>query len=201
MLRRRRAARLDSDMGVTTSNREAFDQDILPHLDLLYRVALRYSREPARAEDLVQDTLLKAFRSWDKFQPGTSARAWLLAIMRNTFINIYRREKREPITLDLERMDLQPSTSEAEDNDPEGAFFDQIVDERILRALDALPLDFREVLVLSDVEGLPYAEISQALDIPAGTVKSRLFRARKLMQKDLYSHAVEMGIIKPGAAS
>jgi RNA polymerase sigma-70 factor (ECF subfamily) len=184
-------------MGVTAGRREAFDQEILPHLDLLYRVALRYTREPARAEDLVQDSLLKAFRSWESFQPGTSARAWLLAIMRNTFINLYRREKLEPITLDLERLDLQPTTADAEENDPEGAFFDQIVDQRILRALDTLPLDFREVLVLSDVEGLPYAEIAQALDIPAGTVKSRLFRARKLMQKDLFSHAVEMGIIKP----
>jgi RNA polymerase sigma-70 factor (ECF subfamily) len=187
-------------MGVTTSNREAFDQEILPHLDLLYRVGLRYTREPARAEDLVQDTLLKAFRSWERFQPGTSARAWLLAIMRNTFINLYRREKREPIALDLDKLDVQPSASEAQENDPEGAFFDQIVDERILRALDTLPLDFREVLTLSDVEGLPYAEIAQALDIPTGTVKSRLFRARKLMQKDLYSHAVEMGILKPRQA-
>jgi RNA polymerase sigma-70 factor (ECF subfamily) len=184
-------------MGVTASRREAFDQEILPHLDLLYRVGLRYTREPARAEDLVQDTLLKAFRSWERFQPGTSARAWLLAIMRNTFINLYRREKREPIALDLDTLAVQPAAGEAEDNDPEGAFFDQIVDERILRALDNLPLDFREVLVLSDVEGLPYSEIAQALDIPAGTVKSRLFRARKLMQKDLFLHAVEMGIIKP----
>ena len=184
-------------MGVSTSRREAFDQEIIPHLDLLYRVALRYAREPARAEDLVQDTLLKAYRSWDRFQPGTSARAWLLAIMRNTFINLYRREKREPITLDLEQLDVYATPGDAEENDPEGAFFDQIVDERILRALDSLPLDFREVLVLSDVEGLPYAEIAQALDIPAGTVKSRLFRARKLMQKDLFDHAVEMGIIKP----
>lgn len=184
-------------MGVTTGRRELFDQEILPHLDLLYRVALRYTREPARAEDLVQDTLLKAFRSWEKFQPGTSARAWLLAIMRNTFINLYRREKREPIALDLEKLDLQPIAAEAEENDPEGAFFDQIVDERILGALDSLSLDFREVLVLSDVEGLPYGEIAHALDIPVGTVKSRLFRARKLMQKDLYAHAVETGIIKP----
>jgi RNA polymerase sigma-70 factor (ECF subfamily) len=183
-------------MGVTTGNREAFDREILPHLDLLYRVGLRYTREPARAEDLVQDTLLKAYRSWDRFQPGTSARAWLLAIMRNTFINLYRREKREPIVLDPEKLDLQ-AAAEAEDNDPEGAFFDQIVDERILRALDRLPLDFREVLVLSDVEGLPYAEIAEALDIPAGTVKSRLFRARKQMQNDLYAHAVETGIIRP----
>jgi RNA polymerase sigma-70 factor (ECF subfamily) len=184
-------------MGVTTGRREAFNQEILPHLDLLYRVGLRYTREPARAEDLVQDTLLKAFRSWERFQPGTSARAWLLAIMRNTFINLYRREKREPIALDLDKLDAQPSAAEAQDNDPEGEFFDQIVDERILRALDSLPLDFREVLVLSDIEGLPYSEIAHALDIPAGTVKSRLFRARKLMQKDLYDHAVEAGIIKP----
>jgi RNA polymerase sigma-70 factor (ECF subfamily) len=192
---------LHSGMGITTSRREAFDQEILPHLDLLYRVGLRYTREPARAEDLVQDTLLKAYRSWDRFQPGTSARAWLLAIMRNTFINLYRREKREPITLDLDKLDFQPVPAEAEESDPEGAFFDKIVDERILRALDTLPLDFREVLVLSDVEGLPYAEIAQALGIPAGTVKSRLFRARKLMQKDLYDHALEMGIIKPGNLS
>jgi RNA polymerase sigma-70 factor (ECF subfamily) len=184
-------------MGVTTGSREAFDQEILPQLDLLYRVALRYTREPARAEDLVQDTLLKAFRSWHRFQPGTSARAWLLAIMRNTFINLYRREKREPITLDLEKLDLLPAASAAEESDPEGAFFDQIVDERILRALDSLPPDFREVMVLSDVEGFPYAEISQALDIPVGTVKSRLFRARRLMQSDLYAHAVEAGIVKP----
>jgi RNA polymerase sigma-70 factor, ECF subfamily len=184
-------------MGVTTGNREAFDQEILPHLDLLYRVALRYTREPARAEDLVQDTLLKAFRAWDKFQPGTSARAWLLAIMRNTFINLYRREKREPISLDLDALDIQAAGGEAEANDPEGAFFDQIVDERILRSLDALPPDFREVLVLSDVEGLAYSEIAHSLDVPVGTVKSRLSRARKLMQSDLYSHAVEMGYIKP----
>jgi RNA polymerase sigma-70 factor (ECF subfamily) len=184
-------------MGITTGKRQAFDQEILPNLDLLYRVALRYTREPARAEDLVQDTLLKAFRSWERFQPGTSARAWLLAIMRNTFINLYRREKREPISLDLEKLDFQPGASEGEESDPEGAFFEQIVDERILRALDSLPQEFREVMLLSDVEGLPYAEIAQALDIPVGTVKSRLFRARKLMQADLYSHAVEMGIIKP----
>ena len=126
-------------MGITTGKRQAFDQEILPNLDLLYRVALRYTREPARAEDLVQDTLLKAFRSWERFQPGTSARAWLLAIMRNTFINLYRREKREPISLDLEKLDFQPGASEGEESDPEGAFFEQIVDERILRALDSLP--------------------------------------------------------------
>jgi RNA polymerase sigma-70 factor, ECF subfamily len=184
-------------MGATAARRAAFDQEILPHLDLLYRVGLRYTGEPAKAEDLVQDTMLKAYRSWDRFQPGTSARAWLLAILRNTFINLYRREKREPIALELEKLELQPGAGPAEEDDPEGAFFDQIVDERILKALDTLPAEFREVMVLSDVEGLPYGEIAQALEIPVGTVKSRLFRARKLMQRDLYQHAVEMGYIKP----
>lgn len=175
--------------------RPEFDRDVLPHLDLLYRVALRFTREPAKAEDLVQDTMVKAYRNWEKFEPGTSARAWLLAILRNTFINAYRREKREPIPMEHEVLDLHMAAQPGEESDPEGAFFDKIVDEKILQALDALPPEFREVMVLSDIEGLPYAEIAHALSIPVGTVKSRLFRARRLMQTDLYEHAVEMGII------
>ncbi|MEO8294445.1 MAG: sigma-70 family RNA polymerase sigma factor [Gemmatimonadota bacterium] len=182
-------------MATESERRTSFDEEILPQLDLLYRVGLRYTGEPARAEDLVQDTMLKAYRAWERFQPGTSARAWLLAIMRNTFINLYRREKREPISMDLENVDVAPEERRNEETDPEGAFFDKIVDERILRGLDKLPREFKEVMMLSDVEGLPYAEIAQALSIPVGTVKSRLFRARKLMQADLYNHAVDMGYI------
>jgi RNA polymerase sigma-70 factor (ECF subfamily) len=180
---------------MTAPTRAGFDQEILPHLDLLYRVALRFTREPARAEDLVQDTMVKAYRNWEKFEPGTSARAWLLAILRNTFINAYRREKREPIPMEHEVLDAHMAAHPGEESDPEGAFFDKIVDERILKALDTLPPEFREVMVLSDVEGLPYAEIAHALAIPVGTVKSRLFRARRLMQTELYEHALEAGII------
>lgn len=179
---------------MTAPARAGFDQEILPHLDLLYRVALRFTREPAKAEDLVQDTMVKAYRNWEKFEPGTSARAWLLAILRNTFINAYRREKREPIPMEHEVLDAM-AAHPGEDSDPEDAFFDKIVDERILKALDTLPPEFREVMVLSDVEGLPYAEIAHALAIPVGTVKSRLFRARRLMQTELYQHALESGII------
>lgn len=180
---------------MTAPARAGFDQEILPHLDLLYRVALRFTGEPARAEDLVQDTMVKAYRNWEKFEPGTSARAWLLAILRNTFINAYRREKREPIPMEHEALDAHMARHPGEESDPEGGFFDQIVDARILKALDALSPEFREVMVLSDVEGLPYAEIAHALGIPVGTVKSRLFRARRLMQTELYQHAVEMGYI------
>jgi RNA polymerase sigma-70 factor (ECF subfamily) len=182
-------------MDAATDRRATFDQEILPQLDLLYRVALRYTGEPAKAEDLVQDTMLKAYRAWERFQPGTSARAWLLAILRNTFINLYRREKREPVATDLDQIESHPEFQPSGENDPEGVFFDKIVDERILRGLETLPPEFKEVMVLSDVEGLPYAEIAQALDIPVGTVKSRLFRARRLMQADLYNYAVAMGYI------
>jgi RNA polymerase sigma-70 factor (ECF subfamily) len=176
--------------------REAFEAQLLPQLDSLYRLALRLTTDPSRAEDLVQDTVLKAFRSWQSFQPGTSIRSWLFTILRNTFINDYRRRKREPIPMDLEVAEPMATFRAAEDEDPEGAFFNRIVDAKVLEAIDALPEDFREVLVLSDVENMPYAEIARMLNLPVGTVKSRLFRARRQLQKVLHDHAVEMGYLK-----
>ena len=183
-------------MTAPTGTRESFDREVLPQLDLLYRVALRYTADPTRAEDLVQDTMLKAYRAWHRYEQGTSARAWLLAILRNSFINDYRRGRREPVSVDLDTVDPALVAHSGED-DPEGAFFAQIVDDRVLQSLNRLPAEFREVVVLSDVEGLPYAEISQALSVPVGTVKSRLFRGRRQMQKDLLEHAIEMGYLKP----
>lgn len=174
-----------------------FTAEALPHFDSLYRMALRLTQDPTRAEDLVQETLLKAFRAWGSYRQGTNARAWLLTILRNTFINEYRRSKREPIATDLEAIEPYAIYKAVEQADPEGAFFDQIVDARVLEAIDRLPTDFREVLALSDMEGLSYAEIAESLEIPIGTVKSRLFRARRQLQHDLYEHAVEMGYIRP----
>ncbi len=175
----------------------SFDQEALPHLDALYRVALRLTGDPTQAEDLVQDTMLKAYRSWQQYRPGTNAKGWLLTILRNTFINDYRRRKLEPMAMDLDAVEPRALFRSAEVDDPEGTFFSQIVDEKVTEAIDALPPDFREVLVLSDVEGLRYSEIAEAIGVPVGTVKSRLFRARRLLQAALYSHAVEMGYIKP----
>ena len=175
----------------------SFDDEALPHLDSLYRVALRLTGDPSQAEDLVQDTMLKAYRSWRQYRPGTNARGWLLTILRNTFINDYRRRKLEPVAMDLEAVEPHAIYRSVEDTDPEGTFFSRIVDEKVLEAVDALPPDFREVLVLSDMEGLRYAEIAEALQLPIGTVKSRLFRARRQLQSALYAHAVEMGYIKP----
>ena len=175
----------------------SFDDEALPHLDALYRVALRLTGDPSQAEDLVQDTMLKAYRAWRQYRPGTNAKGWLLTILRNTFINDYRRRKLEPVAMDLEAIEPHALYRAVEQSDPEGAFFSQIVDAKVLEAVDALPPEFREVLVLSDMEGMRYAEIAEALQVPVGTVKSRLFRARRLLQSALYRHAVEMGYIKP----
>jgi RNA polymerase sigma-70 factor, ECF subfamily len=175
----------------------SFDDEALPHLDALYRVALRLTADPSQAEDLVQDTMLKAYRSWRQYRPGTNAKGWLLTILRNTFINDYRRRKHEPVAMDLEAVEPHALDRSIEEVDPEGSFFAQIVDAKVLEAIDALPHEFREVLVLSDVEGMSYAEIAETLQIPVGTVKSRLFRARRQLQADLYAHAVEMGYIQP----
>jgi RNA polymerase sigma-70 factor (ECF subfamily) len=175
----------------------SFDAEALPHLDALYRVALRLTGDPSQAEDLVQDTMLKAYRSWRQYRPGTNAKGWLLTILRNTFINDYRRRKLEPVAMDLEAVEPHALYRAVEQSDPEGAFFSKIVDAKVLEAIDALAPEFREVLVLSDIEGMRYAEIAETLQVPVGTVKSRLFRARRQLQAALYAHAVEMGYIKP----
>lgn len=182
-------------------DREGFEREALVHLDAVYRTALRLSGNPTEAEDLAQETMLKAFRSWQQYRPGTNAKAWLLTILRNTFVNQYRREKLRPATVDV--TDLEPFTvfRDVQDADPERTFFDRLVDGDVLRAIDRLPEEFREVLVLSDIEGLTYAEIAETAGTPVGTVKSRLFRARQILQRELYDYAVEAGYITRRGAS
>lgn len=178
----------------------AFERDVLPHLDLMYRVALRMTGEPAGAEDLVQDTVLKAFRAWGSFRQGTNARGWLLTILRNTFINDYRRRRRAPALVDIDVAEPQALVHEHGGSDPEGEFFHALVDDRIVAAIDALPEEFREVVTLSDIEGLGYAQIAETLDVPVGTVKSRLSRARRQLQASLLDYAIEAGIVRPRKA-
>ena len=184
----------------TDQKRESFEKEALVHLDVLYRVALRLSGNPSDADDLVQETMLKAYRAWDQYEKGTNAKAWLLTILRHAFINEYRRRTRHPETVDLDKIEPYAVFPEVQDEDPQGAFFDRIVDDEVLRAIDQLPVAFRETLVLSDVEGMSYQEIAGILGIPVGTVKSRLFRARQLLQGKLYDYAVEMGYIKGSPA-
>ena len=176
----------------------SFEHEALVHLDTVYRVARRLAGNATEAEDLAQETMLKALRAWQQYRPGSNARAWLLTILRNTFINEYRRAGNRPDPVDVHAIEGFTVFRDVQTVDPEGAFFDRIVDDEVLRAMDRLPVEFRETLVLSDVEELSYAEIAELTGVPVGTVKSRLFRARQLLQKQLYEYAVEMGYVKRG---
>jgi RNA polymerase sigma-70 factor, ECF subfamily len=176
--------------------REGYEKEALVHLDVLYRVALRLTGNAADAEDLVQETMLRAYRSWDRYTPGTNAKGWLLTILRHLFINEYRRKSRHPETVDVDTIEPFALFQEVQEEDPQGAFFDKIVDDEVLRAVDQLPEAFREAVTLSDVEGLSYEEVAKVLEVPVGTVKSRLYRGRRLLQAKLYDYAVGMGYIK-----
>lgn len=189
-------------MPTTDDKRAQFEREALPHLDALYGLALRLTGgDEARSEDLVQDAILKAWRNWDRFELGTNCRAWLMTILRNTFINEFRRDKSRPNPVEFEEVAERPpgeslpgeSLFEA---DPEGRIFERIIDREVIEAIQGLPDDFRVPVVLADVEGLSYQEIADLLEIPVGTVKSRLFRARKRLQEELYAYAVEMGFLR-----
>jgi RNA polymerase sigma-70 factor, ECF subfamily len=182
-------------------DRDAFEREALVHLDAVYRTALRLTGNAPDAEDLAQQAMLKAFRAWRQYQPGTNAKAWLLTILRNTFVNQYRRRKARPVMVDVAEIEPFTVFREVQDADPERTFFDRLVEADVLRAIDRLPDKFREVLVLSDVEDLTYAEIADAIGTPVGTVKSRLFRARQILQRELYDYAVEAGYVTRRSAS
>ncbi len=173
-----------------------FEEEALPHLDRVYRVALLLAGSVAMAEDLTQETMLKAFRAWHQYERGTNARGWLLTILRHTFINQNRKAHRAGTTIDIDKIEPYSVLHEVQRNDPEKRFFDRVVDEEVLRALDALPDEFHETLVLSDLQGLSYAAIAKITEVPVGTVKSRLFRARRGLRKVLSDYAYEMGYIE-----
>jgi len=177
--------------------RREFEGEALVHLDAMYGLALRLSGgDEPRAEDLVQESILKAYRAWDRFEVGTNCRAWLLTILRNTFINEFRRQKSRPTAVEFDQVAERASSDALYEADPEGRIFDHIIDDQVIAAIDELPAEFRVAVVLSDLEGLSYQEVAELMGIPVGTVKSRLFRARKRLQERLYEYAVEMGYLK-----
>jgi RNA polymerase sigma-70 factor (ECF subfamily) len=178
---------------------DPFEQQALSFLDALYRTALRMTRSEADAEDLVQETYIRAFRFREQFTPGTNLKAWLFRILTNTFINSYRRKASQPQTTELDDVEettlhrhMTESTS-ASSPEPERTVLDSIVDGEVTQALEELPERFRAVVLL-DVEGFAYKEIAEMLEIPIGTVMSRLHRGRKFLQKRLYDLAREHGI-------
>lgn len=183
--------------------RQRFEAEALVHLNTLHRTALRMTKNEGDADDLVQDTYMKAYRFWDKFEEGSNCRAWLFKIMTNLFINNYRAKSRSPQIVDLEDVDddflfghlsaLGPA------EDPEKHFFNKVFDDDVKAAIDELPDDFKMVIVLSFLEGFSYQEIADITDLQIGTVKSRLHRGRKLLQKSLWKYALKNGFIKEPA--
>lgn len=189
----------DPPSGAVSAKRESFEAEALVHLDALYGLALRLTGgDEAEAQDLVQESILRALRSWDSYELGTNCRAWLMTILRNTFINDFRRRQRHPSPVDYDDVEERPIWPQLREEDPEAGFFDRIVDDRIVEAIEGLPEEFRIPLVLSDLEGLGYREIADQLDIPIGTVKSRLYRGRRRLQHELYEYARSMGYVKGG---
>ncbi|MGA2623103.1 MAG: sigma-70 family RNA polymerase sigma factor [Bacteroidota bacterium] len=175
-----------------------FEREALPHMDILYNYALRMTGGPDDADDLVQETYLKAYRFWDKYEKGTNIRAWLFRIMKNSYINRYRKETREPDTVDYN--DIQNfyniiRAESADPNDLQEKIFGGLLDDDVARALETLPEDFRTVVILCDIEGLTYEEIAEFIDCPIGTVRSRLHRGRKMLRTTLFEYAKKRGYV------
>jgi RNA polymerase sigma-70 factor (ECF subfamily) len=177
---------------------DAFTAEVAPHLHVLYRTAVRMTQQEQAAEDLLQDTLERAFLNFARYQPGTNIRAWLLRIMSNVRISGFRRVARRPQTSSLDDMEEFSIYGAARADgvatvDLESAVLSRIGEEAILRAIDRLPEEYRMVVVLSDVEGFSYKDMAAILEIPIGTVTSRLFRGRQQLQRALWEHAREAG--------
>jgi RNA polymerase sigma-70 factor (ECF subfamily) len=183
-------------------SKEGYAEEALPWLDAVYRFALRLTQgDRDTAEDLVQETFVRSYRFWHTFERGTNAKSWLFTICRNIYLNEMERprSKRELPAADLDtRVESLAAASAFDANAPNGeqAFFDGLIDDQVVQAIDELPEDYREVIVLSDLGDLKYSEIAEVLGIPVGTAKSRLFRARRILQNRLKEFAVQSGYTK-----
>ncbi len=178
-----------------------FERAALPHLSHLYTSAFYLTKDISEAEDLVQETYLRAYRFFHKFQPGTNCRAWLLSILRNLFMNRYQQKRRKPQTLDWEKIDevyesITERGEKKERGNPENLFVSQRLDEEVEKALRELPEEFRTAIVLVDIEELSYEEAAKVMGCPLGTIRSRVSRGRRLLQVALRDYALERSLIK-----
>ena len=190
------------DVRQNNRTKDEFEELALAHLDPLYSAALRLTKNERDAEDLVQDTCMRAYRFFDKFERGTNIKAWLFKILTNTFINRYRRRvKEKTVTEGAEREAVHEQFISRDASDfaanPEEYFFDRLLSDDVLKAIDQLPIDFRMVVILADLQEFSYKEIAEILECPVGTVMSRLFRGRKLLQKALRDYAAGVGVTSP----
>lgn len=186
----------------TKKTKTEFEALALEHMDALFASALRLTRSPKDAEDLVQDTYLKAFRFFDSFERGTNIKAWLFKILTNTFINKYRRKVKEKEMAEAPAEDVMLDKFVSSEQvralqDPEGDFFSKLLSDEVVDALDQVPVDFRMVVILADIQDFSYKEIAEIVGCPVGTVMSRLFRGRRILQKHLYDYAIREGVIVP----
>ncbi len=173
-----------------------FDQEFMPHIDSMYNFAYRLTFDEDDAKDLVQDTYMKAFRFINSFQEGTNAKAWLYRILKNSFINDYRKKSKQPAKVDYQEVEQFYNSEDT----PKEATVDlrmettkDMIGDEISNALNSLAIDFRTVIILCDLEGFTYEEMAKILDIPIGTVRSRLHRARNLLREKLGAYAHSMG--------
>ena len=176
-----------------------FEKEAVPHMDAVRNFALRLTGDEDDADDLVQETFMKAFRFFDKFESGTNCKAWLFRILKNSFINDYRKQTKEPDKVDYEDVQNFYENIKADQVDSrhyELDAFSNLLDDDVSKAIAGLPEDFRTVIILNDIEGFTYEEIADFVDIPVGTVRSRLHRARKMLYVRLFDYAKGRGFIK-----
>lgn len=188
----------DREAASVERKRRDFERDVLPHLERLRRYAIGYASDGDEAKDWVQETLMKAYRAWERYEPGTNLGAWLRAILRNTVISEHRSRRRLD-TVRFKEIDRFPTLAAPPGPHAGREGLDAPLDGEVVRALDALSPQLRETLVLSDLEGLSYEEIAQLKGVPLGTVQSRLFRARRALRPRLYRYALETGSLPRSA--
>jgi len=190
-----------------TSKKELFEKEAIKYMDELFASAMRMTKQKEAAEDLLSEVYSKAWKAFDQFEPGTNLRAWLYKILTNTYINHYRHKQREPYMVELDRPD-DPDTGSGGDlydrilgaspspfDNPDAVLTNRILDQDLTKAIESLPDEFRLAVLLSDVQNFSYQDIADILSIPIGTVRSRLWRGRRLLQKILWKQAVEAGIV------
>jgi RNA polymerase sigma-70 factor, ECF subfamily len=188
-----------SPLDLTPDRQTAFEHDVVPFMGQLYPAALRMTKNPSDAEDLVQETIAKAYAAFSQFRPGTNLRAWLHKILANAFINGYRKQRREPMQAsaaefheDWQATSADPLSAPARSAEAEA--LDRLADSDILRALRELPEDFRVAIYLADIEGYPYREVAEMMGTPIGTVMSRLHRGRSKLRHKLARYAPHPGL-------
>jgi RNA polymerase sigma-70 factor (ECF subfamily) len=195
--------RVDREKESAAERKKRFERDALQYMNQLYAAALRYTRNPEDAQDLVQDTYAKAYTSFHQFEPGTNLKAWLYRVLTTTFINTYRKDQRRPQTSDSEMEDWQIAEAASHTSDQgkstEDVVLENLPDSDIKRALAEIPEEFRMAVYLADVEGFSYKEIAEIVGVPSGTVMSRLHRGRKQLREKLTDYARERGYVKGGS--